>query len=144
MGMCWCEMMIVCEVKIRKNDEFIENARRKGGKGIGIKIRGRKGVEWRNKGMGREDYSSVVKRKTPLNTPSSRDSIEFEYKNVTEKWLMEWKRMKGREDERGKSRNGDHWKDQMGGRQNCWSGDGEKKCEERNGWNEVSLKIKKI
>ena len=57
---------------------------------------------------------------------------------------MKWKRMKGREDERGRSRNGGHRKDQMGGRQDYWSRNREKKDEERNGWNEEKLKSNKI
>ena len=55
--------------------------------------------------MDRGDYSRLVKELKPSNTPSSRDSIEFEFKSVLKKGLMEWKRMKRREDERGKTRN---------------------------------------
>ena len=58
--------------------------------------------------MNRGDYSRYSKEVRPSNTPSSRDSIEFEFKDVLKKRMMEWKRMKGREDERGKSRNGGH------------------------------------
>ena len=32
----------------------------------------------------------------------------------------------------------------MGGRQDCWSRESENKDEERNGWNEESLKINKF
>ena len=58
--------------------------------------------------MDRGDYSRYVKEVRPSNTPSSRDSIEFEFKSVLKKLLTEWKRMKVREDERGRSRNGGH------------------------------------
>ena len=50
----------------------------------------------------------------------------------------------GREDERGISKNGGHWKDQMGERQDCLNRGSENKDEERNEWNEESLKINKI
>ena len=53
--------------------------------------------------MDRGDYSRVVKEVRTSNTPSSRDSMEFEYKDVLKKLLMEWKRMKGREDGRGQT-----------------------------------------
>ena len=56
--------------------------------------------------MDRGDYSRFVKEVRPSNTPSSRDSMEFEFKSVLNKLFMEWKRMKGREDERGRSKNG--------------------------------------
>ena len=104
----------------------------------------RKEVEWRNKGVDRGDCSRYARKVRPLNTPSSRDSMEFEFKCVLKKWLMEWKRMKGREDERGRTRNWGHWKDQMGGRQDCWSWESENKDEERNEWNEDSLKSNKF
>ena len=58
--------------------------------------------------MDRGDYSRYVKEVRASNTPSSRDSIEFEFKDVLKKRLMEWKRMKGRKDERVRSRNGGH------------------------------------
>ncbi len=58
--------------------------------------------------MDRGDCSRHIKEARASNTPSSRDSIEFEFKSVLKKWLMEWKRMKGREDERGRTRNGGH------------------------------------
>ena len=58
--------------------------------------------------MDRGDYSRYVKEVRASNTPSPRDSIEFENKVVLNKRLMEWKRMKEKEDETGKTRNGGH------------------------------------
>ena len=58
--------------------------------------------------MDRGDYSRLAKEVRASNTPSSRDSMEFEFKYVLEKRLIEWKRMKGREYERGRTRNGGH------------------------------------
>ena len=37
MGRCGCEMMIECEVKTGQTVESIENTRREGGDGVGIK-----------------------------------------------------------------------------------------------------------
>ena len=37
MGKCGCEMMIECEVKTSQTVESIENARREGCKGVGVK-----------------------------------------------------------------------------------------------------------
>ena len=62
-----------------------------------------KEVERRNKGVDRGDYSRLAKEVRASNTPSSRDSMEFEYKDVLKRRLMEWKRMKG-----GKMKEGDH------------------------------------
>ena len=45
----------------------------------------RKEVEWRNKGVDRGDYSRYVKELRASNTPSPRDSIEFENKYVLKK-----------------------------------------------------------
>ena len=143
MGLWWMNEM-GWEMKIVERDETGENNRREGGEMVGMKTWGREEVEWRNKRVNRGDYSRYVKEVRPSNTPSSRDSMEFEFKDVLKKWLMEWKRMKGREDERGRTRNGGHWKDQMGGRQGCWSRESENKDEERNGWNEVNLKRRKF
>ena len=46
------------------------------------------------------DYSRYVKEVRTSNTPSSRDSIEFELKPVLKKRLIEWKWMKGRENKK--------------------------------------------
>ena len=62
----------------------------------------------KKQGSDRGDYSMLAKEVRPSNTPSSRDSMEFECKDVLKKRLMEWKRMKGREDERGWIRNSGH------------------------------------
>ena len=43
------------------------------------------GNRMRNKGVDRGDYSRNVKEVRPSNTPSSRDSMEFEYKSVLKK-----------------------------------------------------------
>ena len=37
MRMCECEMMIGCEVKTGQTVESIENTRREGGDGVGVK-----------------------------------------------------------------------------------------------------------
>ena len=37
MGRCGCEVMIECEVKSGQTVESIENTRRKGGEGVGVK-----------------------------------------------------------------------------------------------------------
>ena len=37
MGRCGCEMMIECEFKFRQTVESIENTRREGGDGVGLK-----------------------------------------------------------------------------------------------------------
>ena len=37
MGRCGCEMMIGCEVKSGQTGESIENTRREGGDGVGVK-----------------------------------------------------------------------------------------------------------
>ena len=37
MGRCGCEIMIECEVKISQTVESIENTRREGGDGVGVK-----------------------------------------------------------------------------------------------------------
>ena len=102
-----------------------------------------KEVKQSNKGVDRGDYSSLVKEVRPSNTPSSRDSIEFECKDVLKKWLMEWKRMKEMEDEK--------WRQGMKTIEKTrWEGDktiggeSEKKDEERNGWDEESLKSNKF
>ena len=50
-----------------------------------LRLEGRKEVERRNKGVGRGDYSRSVKEVRASNTPSSRDSIEFESKYVLKK-----------------------------------------------------------
>ena len=39
MGMCVCEMMIECEVKTGQTVESIENTRREGGDGVGVKTK---------------------------------------------------------------------------------------------------------
>ena len=61
-------------------------------------------------------------------------------------WRSDW--WSGREWKGGKmkesARNRGHWKDQIGGRQDCWIRDRREKDDERNGWNEESLKIKNI
>ena len=62
---------------------------------IGMKVQGRKWNE-RNKRVNREDYSRLVKEVRPSNTPLLRDLMEFEFKVVLNKRLMEWKGMKGR------------------------------------------------
>ena len=54
------------------------------------------------------EYSRLSREVRPSNTPSPRDLIEFEYNSVLKKGFMEWKRMKEREDERGRTRNGGH------------------------------------
>ena len=54
------------------------------------------------------DHSRYDKEVRASNIPSSRDSMEFENKPVLKERFMEWKRMKGREDERGRTRNGGH------------------------------------
>ena len=42
-------------------------------------------MEGRNKGVDRGDYSRLVKEVRASNTPSSRDSMEFELKSVLKK-----------------------------------------------------------
>ena len=37
MGRCGCEVMVECEVKTGQTVEFIENTRREGGDGVGVK-----------------------------------------------------------------------------------------------------------
>ena len=44
MGRCGCEMMIECEVKSGQTVESIENTRREGGDGVGVK-RMREGID---------------------------------------------------------------------------------------------------
>ena len=53
-----------------------------------------------------EDDSRYVKEERASNTPSSRDSIEFENKYVLKEWLMEWTKMRGMEDGRWKMEDG--------------------------------------
>ena len=43
---CGCGMMIECEVKSGQTVESIENIRREGGDGVGVKIKNRKMMEW--------------------------------------------------------------------------------------------------
>ena len=38
MGRCGCEMMIECEVKTGQTAESIENTRKEGSDGVGVKI----------------------------------------------------------------------------------------------------------
>ena len=66
------------EIKRIETSETGEDIRREGGEMVGIKTRGRNEVEWRNKGVDRRDYSRYVKEVRPSNTPSPRDSREFE------------------------------------------------------------------
>ena len=47
--------------------------------------KGLKEVKRRNKRVDRGDYSRYFKEVRASNTPSSRDSIEFEYKTVLKK-----------------------------------------------------------
>ena len=83
------------EIKTFERGKICEDIRREGGEMVEMKTCERKEVERRNKGVDRGDYSRLVKEMRPSNTPSSRDSMEFECKDVLKKWLMEWKRMKG-------------------------------------------------
>ena len=120
------------EMKRFERGKTGENTRREGGETVVTKIWGRKEVEWRNKGVDRGDYSRLVKEARPSNTPSSRDLKELSPKYVLKKWLMEWKRMKGREDERGRLRNEGHWKHQERGKRDGWNKD----LREERKWNE--------
>ena len=45
MGSCGCEMMIECEVQTVQTVESIENTRREGGNGVGVKIKHMKMME---------------------------------------------------------------------------------------------------
>ena len=45
MRRCGCEMMIECEVKTGQTVESIENTRREGGDGVGVKISEKKDEE---------------------------------------------------------------------------------------------------
>ena len=45
-------------------------------------------MEWRNKRVDRIDYSRLVKEVRASNTPSSRESMEFEYKYMLKNGLM--------------------------------------------------------
>ena len=73
------------EIKRFERGKTGEDIRREGGEMVGIKIRGRKEVERRNKGVDREDYSRYAKEVRASNTPSSRDSMEFDCKDVLKK-----------------------------------------------------------
>ena len=53
--------------------------------------------------MDRGDYPRIFKEVRASNTPSSRDSMEFEYKYVLKKLLMEWKTGEIKRFERGKT-----------------------------------------
>ena len=49
MGRCGCDMMIECEVKSGQTVESIENTRREGGDGVGMKLneRGNWLIKWK-------------------------------------------------------------------------------------------------
>ena len=131
------------EIKRFERCETGEDIRREGGEMVRRKIWGRKEVKWRNKGVERGDYSRLVKEVRQSNTPSSRDSIEFEVRLC---WRNDW--WSGREWKGGKRKEDGQGMEVI--EKTRWEGDktvvaeGDKKDEERNGWNEESLKIIKF